>query len=314
MNDMLNNSSYRNYQPHIQQYNLKPSRDYSDVQCEQTGMQAGDIRLVSLESRVETLEKMLHFYDELLKLKEEERKNEYQLDIHKLSDMTNKIGYLEGGLSSLSKKINDHYNSLNNIIDSIQAQKPFTADDIKAMVINILNENKQLAYVSKDEQIPQSTRSRPQETMSHNVYRKQNDEALNDYLSEKIADLEALINKNNIVNENCFDDKLSSIQSQFDNKMTDILSVIQDLNKITETNEFNITEFKETIRGIQNDNVELMKIISLQKEKGKQIDYILEQITDLKGKYSKLLQIFNDNQKEEDIFLQNYLSGDKQND
>lgn len=303
---MLNNSAYRTYQSHIQPFNIKPTRDYSDIQSEQSGMLAGDIRLVSLESRVETLEKMLHFYDELVKLKEEERKNEYQLDIHKLSDVSIKINHIEGALSAINKKMTEQYNCLNNKIESIKMQKTFTENEIRSIVINILNESNQCNYSSKENQIPQLT--------NHNHHQRiQSNEALKEYLSEKLADLEALINKNNIVNDNFFDDKLSSIQSQFDIKVTDILSVIQDLNKITETNEFNITEFKETIRGIQIDNVELMKMISLQKEKSKQIDYILEQITDLKGKYSKLLQIFNDNQKEEDIFLQNYLSGDKNN-
>ena len=44
------------------------------------------------------------------------------------------------------------------------------------------------------------------------------------------------------------------------NKINEILHLIEEINKIAEDNEFNINEQNENIRKIQNDNLTLIKI------------------------------------------------------
>ncbi len=48
--------------------------------------------------------------------------------------------------------------------------------------------------------------------------------------------------------------------------------------------------------------------MSIQAEKYNQIDFLIEQISQLKEKYGKLLNIFDSNENEEDKFIKQYLS------
>ena len=127
-------------------------------------------------------------------------------------------------------------------------------------------------------------------------------------LNEKIQEIEDLINKNDLMIDELIKDKLNSINVQTENKINEILNVIQDINKITEENEFSINDLKNNFRKIQEENIDVIKQISIQSEKLKQIDFLIEEITQIKEKYSKLISIFDDNQKEEDKFIEQYLS------
>ena len=119
--------------------------------------------------------------------------------------------------------------------------------------------------------------------------------------------LDSLMYKNELLVNNLVDDKMSMLNSQNEKKINDILTLIQDVNKITEENEYEINELKESVRNIQTENVDVIKVVSVHTEKTKQIDFIVEQISELKEKFTKLMLIFGDNQKEEEDFLQNYL-------
>ena len=107
--------------------------------------------------------------------------------------------------------------------------------------------------------------------------------------------------------DNIYENKLNNMSILNDNKINEILNVIQDLNKITEENEFSINELKENFRKIQTDNINLIKNLQIIKEKNKQIDYILEQITNIKNSFSKVLNIYENNYNEEENFIENYL-------
>ena len=135
----------------------------------------------------------------------------------------------------------------------------------------------------------------------------------NEVLSNKISEIDAMINKNELMVENIVEEKLSAIRAENESKINEILTLIQDVNKFTEDHEFAITELRETVRGIQNENVDVIKVVSVQTEKIKQVDFVIDQITELKEKMSKLVTIFGDNQKEEEEFINNYLSGDQNN-
>ena len=107
--------------------------------------------------------------------------------------------------------------------------------------------------------------------------------------------------------DNIYENKLNNMSILNDNKINEILNVIQDLNKITEENEFSINELKENFRKIQTDNINLIKNLQIIKEKNKQIDYILEQISNIKNSFSKVLNIYENNYNEEENFIENYL-------
>jgi hypothetical protein len=72
-----------------------------------------------------------------------------------------------------------------------------------------------------------------------------------------------------------------------------------------------IIESKEVIRNIQNDHLDFIKIVTLLKEKSDTLDYVLEQISDLKNKYLKIIKIFNEEPIEENRVLNKIFSNDQ---
>ena len=127
-------------------------------------------------------------------------------------------------------------------------------------------------------------------------------------INEKINEFNNIIKNNDLVIDGLIKEKLSSNNIQIENKLNNILNVIEDLNKITEENEYSINEIKENFRKIQQDNIDVIKEMSIQTEKYNQIDFLIEQISQLKEKYGKLLNIFESNENEEDKFIKQYLS------
>jgi hypothetical protein len=72
-----------------------------------------------------------------------------------------------------------------------------------------------------------------------------------------------------------------------------------------------IIESKEVIRNIQNDHLDFLKIVTLLKEKSDTLDYVLEQISDLKNKYLKIIKIFNEEPSEENKVLNKIFNNDQ---
>ena len=102
--------------------------------------------------------------------------------------------------------------------------------------------------------------------------------------------------------------KLNEIYSN--NKISEMLYLIEDINKIAEDNEFNIHEQNENIRKIQSDNLSLIKVVAVHSEKINNIDYILNELTNLKNKYFQILSIINNsnNEKEEEMFANEFIN------
>ena len=102
--------------------------------------------------------------------------------------------------------------------------------------------------------------------------------------------------------------KLNEIYNN--NKISEMLLLIEDINKIAEDNEFNINEQNENIRKIQNDNLTLIKIVAVHSEKINNIDYILNELTNLKNKYFQVMSLLNraNNEKEEEIFTNEFIA------
>ena len=240
---------------------------------------SNDLRIISLENRVETLEKMLKYLDEFIHLKEEEKNNDFQISNNE------SINILNSQVQNLQKKIDD------SKIEEMGKKIEIINNTLGIQNNSGINNNKRL--------------NKNFNNFSYNVtFIKEKEKIIN----EKINEFNNIIKNNDLVIDGLIKEKLSSNNIQIENKLNNILNVIEDLNKITEENEYSINEIKENFRKIQQDNIDVIKEMSIQTEKYNQIDFLIEQISQLKEKYGKLLNIFDSNENEEDKFIKQYLS------
>jgi hypothetical protein len=226
---------------------------------------ASEIRISNLERRLDGTEKMLKFYEEMFRLKNDEKKNEFRIDLNRLNEISKKMGSLEDSIKILSKRINEQSGLM----------------DEKVLIV--------------DKKVGKLMENR---------------NSIGDFYANKLAEVESLIKKNDVFVENLIDEKVANINNTIDSKLEDLLNLINDLGKSTELNEFNILESKENIRTIQSDHLDFIKILSILKEKCDSLDFVMSQITDLKGKYSKIMMIYGEHSKEEDKFLNKILGGE----
>jgi hypothetical protein len=136
---------------------------------------------------------------------------------------------------------------------------------------------------------------------------------IGDFYASKLSELEALIKKNDILFENVLDERIATMSSNIDSKLEEFLNILNEVGKTTEQNEFTIVESKENIRMLQNDHLDFIKIVSILKEKSDSLDYIMSQVTDLKLKYGKIVNIYGEHSQEEDKFLNKILGGERGN-
>ena len=286
MNFSPQTSSYQYQNPYTNEMTMNIMNSNSNKKIKNpTHTVSEDLRIVSLENRVETMEKMLKYLDEFIHLKEEEKNNEFQI--------TN----------------NESINILNNQIQNLQMRFDNSQIDEIPKQIEIINnklgiQNSNFSFNKKRDNIRDILNQNNYNKYSQNIELMQN---RGNFLNEKIQEVDGLLRKNDTMIEQIIKEKLYSINIQTQNKINEILNVIQDINKITEENEFAINELKEHFRKIQQENIDVIKEMSIQTEKLKQIDYAIEQIGQMKEKYGKLISIFDDNQKEEDKFIEQYL-------
>jgi hypothetical protein len=244
--------------------NKYSGHNYSDFHNSPSSI-ASEIRISNLERRLDNTEKMLKFYEEMFRLKDEEKKNEFRIDLNRLNELGKKVICLEDSIKILAKRINDQTGLFDEKVIMVDKK------------IGKLVENRN---------------------------------SIGDFYANKLAEVESLIKKNDIFVENLIDEKVANINTTIDGKLEDLLNLINDMGKSTEQNEFNILESKENIRTIQSDHLDFIKILSILKEKCDSLDYVMSQITDLKGKYSKIMKIYGEHSKEEDKFLNKILGGE----
>ena len=286
MNFSPQTSSYQYQNPYTNEMTMNIMNSNSNKKIKNpTHTVSEDLRIVSLENRVETMEKMLKYLDEFIHLKEEEKNNEFQI--------TN----------------NESINILNNQVQNLQMRFDNSQIDEIPKQIEIINnklgiQNSNFSFNKKRDNIRDILNQNNYNKYSQNIELMQNRGNL---LNEKIQEVDGLLRKNDTMIDQIIKEKLNSINIQTQNKINEILNVIQDINKITEDNEFAINELKDNFRKIQQENIDVIKEMSIQTEKLKQIDYAIEQIGQMKEKYGKLISIFDDNQKEEDKFIEQYL-------
>ena len=226
------------------------------------------MRMSNIESRLTTMEKMMKYFDEFIHLKEEEKMN----NLNSL-ELSSNIP-----VNELILKINN----LEKKLDLMQKQKQQSDIENEKIIKNLNDKIEFLEKLINTNNLSQNliNKNIPQENNINNNNEEDNF-TLNANNDNKILD------KNNLEIEEKIKNKLDEIYSN--NKIKEILKLIEDINKVAEDNEFNINEQNENIRKIQNDNLTLIKVVAIHSEKINSIDYILNELTNLKNKYFKIV-------------------------
>ena len=250
---------------------------------------SNQMRMSNIESRLTTMEKMMKYFDEFIHLKEEEKIN--NLNSLELS-------------SNIPTNVNEMMNKINNLekkLALMQKQKQQSDIENEKIIKNLTNKIDFLEKLINTQNLSQTNviKNIPQENIIDN--NKSENFTLNAMNEQKILD------KKNLEIEEIIKNKLDEIYSN--NKINEILHLIEEINKIAEDNEFNINEQNENIRKIQNDNLTLIKVVAVHSEKINSIDYILNELTNLKNKYFKLLNLTNnENEENGEEMLQNEIN------
>ena len=231
------------------------------------------MRMSNIESRLTTMEKMMKYFDEFIHLKEEEKMN----NLNSL-ELSSNIP-----VNELILKINN----LEKKLDLMQKQKQQSDIENEKIIKNLNDKIEFLEKLINTNNLSQNliNKNIPQENNINNNNEDDNF-TLNANNDNKILD------KKNLEIEEIIKNKLDEIYSN--NKIKEILKLIEDINKVAEDNEFNINEQNENIRKIQNDNLTLIKVVAIHSEKINSIDYILNELTNLKNKYFKIVN-YSDN-------------------
>ena len=243
---------------------------------------SNQMRMSNIESRLTTMEKMMKYFDEFIHLKEEEKIN----NLNSLELSTN-----------IPTNVNELINKINNLekkLAIMQKQKQQSDIENEKIIKNLTNKIDFLEKLINTNNISQTNiiKNIPQEINIDN--NKNENFTLN--ATNQLKDFD----KKNLEIEKIIKNRLDEIYSN--NKINEILHLIEEINKIAEDNEFNINEQNENIRKIQNDNLTLIKVVAVHSEKINSIDFILNELTNLKNKYFKLLTLannINDENREE---------------
>jgi hypothetical protein len=212
----------------------------------------------NLEDRISSLEKMLQYLDEFIHLKQEEKDTDFQNNLM-IDQLNVKINLLEKEIRILHKEKNENKKiiiELNNKIQSLERQiNNNNYNNMQDIIFSLSNKEKKLNMLMDDFQ-----------NMSKNA-----DLIINNKLTEKI-------NEFNIFNEN---------------RIGELLELIQSINKVIEQNNFKMTKFNETLQNIHKDNLNLVKIISVQEQKFNSFDLINNEINGMKEKIRILIDDYN---------------------
>ena len=215
-------------------------------------------RMKNIENRISSLEKMLQYLDEFIHLKEEEKDNLSQSNLM-INQLNIKIKLLEKEIRILHKEKEENketISELNNKIFNLEKQiNNYNYNNMQDIIFSLSNKEKKLNMLMDDFQ-----------NMSKNA-----DLIINNKLTEKI-------NEFNIFNEN---------------RIGELLELIQSINKVIEQNNFKMTKFNETLQNIQKDNLNLVKIISVQEQKFNSFDLINNEINGMKEKIRILIDDYN---------------------
>jgi len=269
-----------NYYDEKEERNLRLNDKYNKNQIK---INSTTMRISVLEDRTKSLEKMLRLFEERLNLKEEEKLAE----IKNIESSTNIINKLNKKIKNLEKQIKEI--TTQNQIKEEQNTKKIAELTARVDFLEgkppknptIINTNEDLNF--KD--ITLNEKSSNILMCDFNEVLKNHNLQIDEYIQEKIYN-------SNIENEN---------------KINELLNLIQDINKIVEENENKINSLNINFNKFQNDNVNIIQMISIQEEKIKNVDYMFEEIKKLKIKFNELASNIDD-KNEEDKFTKEFLN------
>ena len=250
---------------------------------------SSQMRMSNIESRLLTMEKMMKYFDEFLHLKEEEKLNNLT-SLELSSNIPTNVNELVIKINNLEKKL-----------DLIQKQKQQSDIENEKIIKNLNNKIEFLEKIINSNNFSQNyiNKKNPEE---NNI----NNNQLDNFTLNAEREQKSIEDKNLEIGE-IIKNRLDEIYSN--NKINEILKLIEEINKIAEDNEFNINELNENIRKIQNDNLTLIKVVAIHSEKINSIDYLLNEVTNLKNKYFKLLTLANNsNEENEEKISQNEMN------
>ena len=240
-------------------------------------MNSTTMRISVLEDRTKSLEKMLRLFEERISIKEEEKMNDI-----KTIESNNII------ITKLNKKIKNLEKKLDEI--TIQKQK---SEEENERTINSLNERiKNL-----------------EEIIKMNNKTEENNNINTDDINKKMNLTHDDENANLILNDfnELIEEKIYNASVDNENKINELLNLIHDLNKILEENENKINYLTDNFNKFQNDNINIIQMMSIHDEKINNIDFLYEEIHKLKNEIHNLASSFDDN-NEEDKFTKQFLS------
>lgn len=240
------------------------------------------MRISVLEDRTKSLEKMLRLFEERLNLKEEEKLTE----IKNIESSTNIINKLNKKIKYLEKQLKE-YITQKQISDEENSKK------IKELTIRV----KVLEGQVNTNQ-PINMEDLNDKELSTNGKGGQNI-ILNDF--------NEIIKNNNLQIDELIQEKIESVNVENESKINELLNLIHDINKIVEDNENKINLLNSNFNKFQKDNVNIIQMLSIQDEKINNVDYIIEEIKNLKLKLNEIASTLDD-KNEEEKFTKEFLN------
>ena len=97
--------------------NDSPCKYYSEIMSNTEKLDSGNYKINLIEKRLENLEKVTHFYEDMLRLKDKEHNNSINIEKSRINDLIRKISSMEKQLNSLNTQNNRMRNINLNMIN-----------------------------------------------------------------------------------------------------------------------------------------------------------------------------------------------------
>ena len=277
-------------------YNFNSNSKYSNktFNNNDNNLVSTNMRMSNIESRLNTMEKMMKYFDEFIHLKEEEKLN----NLTSLEISSNMPSYINQLISKINK--------IEKELENIKKDKQIIEEENKKIIENLNNKIQYLEKIINNNNLNLNMNMNNDKNNNNNLFNNESKKMKLSFLSEDKN--KEIYNKKYPEIDELIQNKLNEIYSN--NKISEMLYLIEDINKIAEDNEFNINEQNENIRKIQNDNLTLIKVVAVHSEKINNIDYILSELANLKKKYFQIVSIVNNtnNEKEEEMFVDEFIA------
>ena len=257
-----------NYYEDCQDENLKINDKFNKnlIKINSTTM-----RISVLEDRTKSLEKMLRLFEERMNLKEEEKAN----DLKGIESNSNLINKLNKKIKYLEKQLTEFI-----------AQKQISDQENEK---KIEKHNERIQFLE--------TQIKNEQNVNNDFNEKEF--SLNEKSSNIILnDFNELIKSNNLQIDEYIQEKIYNTNVDNENKINELLNLIQEINKIVEENENKINILNTNFNKFQNDNVNVIQTLSIQEEKINSIDFVNEELKKLKLKFNEIVSCFEDKNEE----------------